>query len=202
MDTMRRTPQPPERQPTSSAPRPEPHHESTTVQYDSVSKHSSKRTRKASSKKNIGLIAAAVVIVAVIIFGGWSVLTNVGGAGLIDGGRYQAVFLSNGQVYFGKLKIKGDYYVLNDIFYLQSSTVGAASADPQDNTAANDVKLIKLGTEVHGPEDEMIIAKDQVLFFENLQDEENSTVVKSIKSYDPDQVSAPTDNTAPASNQE
>jgi hypothetical protein len=182
---MRRTPQPPERQPASTAPNPEPPHEPVAPHHESMSKHSSKRSKKASSKKNIGLIAAAVVIVAVILFGGWSVLNNAGSAGLIDGGRYQAVFLSNGQVYFGKLKVKGDYYVLKDIFYLQSSTVGAASADPQENTAANDVKLIKLGTEVHGPEDEMIIARDQVLFFENLQDEENSTVVKSIKSYDP-----------------
>ena len=43
------------------------------------------------------------------------------------------------------------------------------------------MQLIKLGSEIHGPDDEMIINKDQVLFFENLKTD--STVAKSIASY-------------------
>lgn len=188
MDTMRRMPQPPERQPASPV-EPDYTHsasnqESGAVRLESVGKRSSKRSKDGSSKKKtIGLIAAAVAIIALIGVGAWFVMGKVGGAGLIDSGRYQAVFLSNGQVYFGKLKVKGDYYVLTDIYYLQSSTDTATSTDDPQDTATSDVKLIKLGTEVHGPEDEMVIARDQVLFFENLQEAENSNVVKSINSY-------------------
>ena len=188
MDTMRRTPQPPERQPAPSSPEPDythvaPSHDSGAVRLESVGKRSSKRSKDSKSmKKRFGLIVAAVAIIAVMAIGVWFVMGSAG-TGLIDGGRDQAVFLSNGQVYFGKLSIKGDYYVLTDIYYLQSSTdTAATSSDPQDS-ATSDVKLIKLGTEVHGPEDEMVIARDQVLFFENLQEAENSNVVKSINSY-------------------
>lgn len=188
MDTMRRTPQPPERQPAPSSHEPEhahvaPTHESGAARLESVGKRSSKRSKGSmTKKKRFGIIVAVVAIIVVLAVGVWSVVGSTG-ASLIESGRYQAVFLSNGQVYFGKLSMRGDYYVLTDIYYLQSSTdATTGSSDPQD-TATSDVKLIKLGTEVHGPEDEMVIAKEQVLFFENLQDAENSSVVKSINSY-------------------
>jgi hypothetical protein len=41
--------------------------------------------------------------------------------------------------------------------------------------------LIKLGNEVHGPEDSMVIERSQVLFFENLKND--GKVVDSINKY-------------------
>jgi len=41
--------------------------------------------------------------------------------------------------------------------------------------------LIKLGSEIHGPDDEMIVSKDQILFFENLK--KDSQVSASIDKY-------------------
>lgn len=97
---------------------------------------------------------------------------------MIDGNRYQAVFLTNGQVYFGKLKIQnGGYMVLSDIYYLQTKTKADDGGDVQAAAGKDDVGLevVKLGSEIHGPVDEMIINKDQVLFFENLKNDGSLT---------------------------
>jgi hypothetical protein len=95
----------------------------------------------------------------------------------IDSTRYQAVFLTNGQVYFGKLSDNGELVKLNNIWYLQvqnGQTAEALKANSQSQIA-----LAKLGNELHGPDDSMSISKDQVLFWENLKND--SKVVKTIR---------------------
>lgn len=92
----------------------------------------------------------------------------------IASGEYQAVFLDNGQVYFGRLKTaKQDFYTLTDVFYLQTGAVGL------DQTSS--LSLIKLGNEAHGPEDKMEINKEHVLFVEDMKSD--SKVVKAIQDY-------------------
>lgn len=92
-------------------------------------------------------------------------------------GKYQAVFLTNNQVYFGKLyKAKSSYPLLKDVYYLRVTQV----LQPQDpNAPAQQIELVKLGNELHGPTNEMLINKDQILFIENLK--EDSGVVQAIK---------------------
>jgi len=102
----------------------------------------------------------------------------------IDSNKNQAVFLTNGQVYFGKLHtLNGGYMKLTDIYYLQTTAKDTSSSDLQaaSGQSSTDVQLIKLGDEIHGPDDEMIISKDQVLFFENLK--KDSKVSSSITKY-------------------
>jgi hypothetical protein len=71
---------------------------------------------------------------------------------------------------------------LSDIYYLQAQAAANESENPQETSSkSSDVQLIKLGNEVHGPEDEMIISKDQILFFENLKTD--GKVSDSIKQY-------------------
>ena len=128
------------------------------------------------------IIAAGIIILAVIGFFAWSAFQNKGM--VIDGSKYQAVFFTNGQVYFGKLKAQGaDYLQLNDVFYLQTNSE-TPSENPQQATTTTDqsnVQLIKLGDEIHGPEDEMVISKDQILFYENLK--ADGKVTQSIQQY-------------------
>ena len=103
---------------------------------------------------------------------------------------WQAVFLTNGQVYFGKLKNVNDTYpVLEDIYYLQVQNVPiqpaqAASEEggvqPAQQTQQKLV-LIKFGTELHRPMDKMYINRDHILFFEDMSQESN--VVKAIENY-------------------
>ncbi len=102
-----------------------------------------------------------------------------------DANVWQAVFLTNGQVYFGHLKERTSKYpVLTDIYYLQVNQNLQASnqnVNSNGNTNQPQVSLIKLGDELHGPKDEMYIAKDQLLFWEDLKDD--SQVVSAIKNY-------------------
>ena len=102
----------------------------------------------------------------------------------IDNNRYQAVFLSNGQVYFGKLHTyNGDYMKLTNIYYLQTKSSSTSSTNPQKTSSQDEsnVQLIKLGSEIHGPDDEMLVSKEQILFFENLK--KDSQVSASIDKY-------------------
>lgn len=98
----------------------------------------------------------------------------------VKSSEYQALFLTNGQVYFGHLShTSGEYVKLTDIYYLQvQQTVqpGSTATNQQQQ-----VSLAKLGSELHGPEDQMYVAKNQVLFFENLK--KDGKVTAAITAY-------------------
>jgi len=121
-----------------------------------------------------------LVLVVLVIVGMW-----VGG--VLPVGKsssvYQAVFLSNGQVYFGKVSNEGSSTVtVKDIYYLQVQQQKVQPAD-SNNAAAETpkVQLVKLGNEIHGPKDEMRINRDQLLFVEDLKDD--GKVVTAIKDF-------------------
>jgi hypothetical protein len=100
----------------------------------------------------------------------------------INNNEFQAIFLTNGQVYFGKLAdLNHKYVTITDVYYLQvqqnTSLQGASSSTTPDSQ----VSLVKLGSELHGPEDKMYIANDQMLFWENLKS--GSKVVQAINRY-------------------
>jgi hypothetical protein len=144
--------------------------------------HGSGGKKKGRETKIIAIVAAVVMLLALIAFGLWNVYRTTTAAQL-DGSRYQAVFLVNGQTYFGKLQnLNSSYMKLTDVFYLQTREAeNRDSANPQETSNQADLQLIKLGNEIHGPEDEMIISKDQILFFENLKTE--GRVTQSINEY-------------------
>lgn len=131
-------------------------------------------------KKLVSLkrVLIPIIIVIILVGGGfvgataWSQSHATVAAG-IDTSKYQAVFFTNGQVYFGKLQtLNNDYLKLTDIFYLQTQSTSSKtdSTNPQSTSSdSSSVQLIKLGNEVHSPEDQMIISRDQVLFYENLK---------------------------------
>jgi hypothetical protein len=139
------------------------------------------KPRRRSRAKATTVSVIAVVIVAGLVVAGLFLSKNFIGA-QVDSSKYQAVFLTSGQVYFGKLNTgSGQYATLRDVFYIQASS-SDDSQNPQDTKASvTDLQLIKLGNEVHGPEDEMIISRDQILFFENLK--EDGKVTNSIEEY-------------------
>ena len=116
--------------------------------------------------------AAVVVALAAVLLGAIIFLKHPA----VKSG-YQAVFLSNGQVYFGHLKnIETKNPTLTDIYYIQSSQQNPQSGNNQ--TQQPQLSLVKLGNELHGPEDVMAIKSDQILFWENLKDD--GKVVQAI----------------------
>lgn len=91
----------------------------------------------------------------------------------IDKNKWQVVFLSNNQVYFGHLEsVSREYWKLTNIYYLR------AAQQIQPASGSQQVNLVKLGSEIHGPEDEMYIPNSQISFWENLRDD--SAIVRTI----------------------
>jgi hypothetical protein len=187
-----RTPQPPERRVPSrqeAAPRvveePQPVQEAPKTTHRAEIPHFDEPKKRRPLKR----IILAVVIILVVIglgFFGWTALNNKNQANAtaIDTSKYQAVFFTNGQVYFGKLQAFNDQYLkLTNIYYLQTQTASTTgSSNPQTSSSdSGNVQLIKLGSEIHGPEDQMVISKDQVLFYENLKPD--GKVAQSIANY-------------------
>jgi len=148
--------------------------------------------RKQMRKPIIGGLILLVVVIALVL-GTFLVLTKTGAIGTektsVNKNEYQAVFLTNGQVYFGKLAdVRGDYLALNNIYYLQvdssiQSGTTAATTTAAATSSDSNVQLIKLGNELHGPEDSMQISSKQVLFWENLKSD--SKVSQAIANYKP-----------------
>jgi hypothetical protein len=131
------------------------------------------------------VLAVLLILVALSALG-WFITHALGTAtadSVVKSNEYQAVFLTNGQVYFGKVtKTDNSYVKLTDIYYLQVQQ----TVQPKDSSAAaaannQQVSLAKLGGELHGPEDVMYVSRQQVLFWENLKND--GKVAKAISDY-------------------
>ena len=130
------------------------------------------------SSKHIPIITAVSVAIMALAVGVISILPLINSLrydrydknDFIDPDAYQAVFLANDQIYFGRLKnINPDYLILSDVYYVKIDDSGAG-------------QLVKLGAiEPHGPQDKMIINKNRVLFWENLTPD--SQVIRTIQNY-------------------
>lgn len=132
--------------------------------------------KKFKKDKNNTYITYLVVFVAVLVLVVFLVQSE--GFPVIDDNTYQAVFLTNNQVYFGELKDYSDEYViLENIFYLQASDP-LQQVSVLGSTDDSNINLVKLGDELHGPEDKMFIPKERILFWENLKTD--SAVARAI----------------------
>ena len=142
---------------------------------ETMSQNSSNPTQRKNSRSKWPIFLAILLLSLAWVFFGRSFWLS-----RYASSEYQSVFLDNGQVYFGKLTFTGSWLKLTDVFYLQVT-------DPLQNTleggaqGEQNIQLIKLGAELHGPEDEMYISKNQVLFWENMKD--GAKVLQSIKDY-------------------
>lgn len=128
------------------------------------------------------LIGAGLAILLAISASAWG---KFSAKSLVKENQYQAIFLDNGQVYFGKLSsVNSGMVRLTDIFYLQVEQQiqpDQDSADGSSEDASPQISLAKLGNELHGPEDEMFINRDKIVFWENLKDD--GQVVQAINNF-------------------
>ena len=121
------------------------------------------------------LFGITVLIVGVILL--MSIGTPNQESKLVNTSSHQAIFLSNGQVYFGNITALNDKYLrISDLYYLRQTE----SPQPDKGTSSN-FSLVKLGCEIHGPNDEMIVNRDQLSFWENLK--KDGKVVKAIEDF-------------------
>lgn len=126
-----------------------------------------------------GQLIITGLIIVIVAVGAYFAAINTNKANNKD---RQAVFLTNGQVYFGYVKNeKADPIVMTDVYYLQVQQALQADGTTSSNQADQQVSLVKLGNELHGPKDEMRINRAQVLFVEDMKDD--SKVNQSIADY-------------------
>jgi hypothetical protein len=126
----------------------------------------------------LAIVVVVLIVLAVLFRDKWS---NTAG-GSMKTTDFQAVFLTNGQVYFGKISDARDSYVtLKDIFYLQVQNPPIQGSQQQQTQAQPQLSLVKLGNELHGPVDEMHINRDQILFYEDMK--ADGKVAQAIKEY-------------------
>lgn len=112
-------------------------------------------------------LVAAVIILALAVLGVIAVPGQKSEA-------WQAVFLTNGQAYFGHVaRVTPNWLVLRDVHYIQTAPSGAAGQQ-----APTSMALVKLGSEIHGPTNEMRINREHVLLTEVLRND--SAVVQTI----------------------
>jgi len=127
------------------------------------------------------VVSLIIVSIAITAFVGYAIVRGVGDGNQIKSDKYQAVFLTDGQIYFGKLTSLGTKYAtLEDIYYLQVQQQVQPDRST-DSATKQQVSLAKLGNELHGPEDMMHINVDQILFWENLK--ADGQVVTAINKF-------------------
>lgn len=133
--------------------------------------------RRRMPTRNSGI---AIVVLFVLLLTGLLCWWKMSSGGLVPrSDRYQAVFLSNGQVFFGKLtNIHGPYLRLEKAYYTKKAELPDNATEEQRQATNNNISLVKVGDEVYGPENYMTIKSDQVLFWQDLKTD--SKVTKAI----------------------
>lgn len=127
-------------------------------------------------KKNFRKWLFFILLIAIV-----AVVANLWSAGKLPSlasANYQAVFLANGQVYFGKLSnLLSSFPKLTDIYYLRVD----GPIQPSSQGVQPNINLVKLGNELHRPKDFMKINRNHILFVEDM--EASSAVVTAILEF-------------------
>lgn len=123
------------------------------------------------------LFSATILSVAVLI--SLVLFNSKPESRLVYKDKMQVVVIGEQQVpYFGKIvEINNRYVRLRDIYYFRVTK----PIQPENPNQSQDISLVKLGCELHGPFDEMVIRRDSVIFWENLKDD--GQVAKAIKTF-------------------
>ena len=149
------------------------------------------RRDRGKSSTTLAMIAAVALVASVLIVAlalrSNDSTTSAAPPATSSGGNaqaWQAVFLANGEVYFGHLKVGDSSLELRNIYYLNvtQKVQPIDGKDQPQQQPAVERSLIKLGHgELHCPQDQMTINRSQVLYWEDLKAE--SQVVQAINKY-------------------
>lgn len=127
--------------------------------------------------KWLQVVLVLLVSLVFISAAAWLIVRTQWAAPNLMTNRYQAVFLDDGKVFFGKFKnTNGEYITLENAYYPKTSGDGG-DAQGSDQTA-----LIKVGSETYGPENSIQISRSKIQFWQNLRDD--SKIVNAINSKD------------------
>ncbi len=148
--------------------------------------HTAKRGQGVAALRSMRFAQVALLFLVTILVVATVSYIAVGGpkkaeSSFVDSKKLQAVFLNGGQVYFGNITdLNGKFLSMSNIYYLRVNQ----QVQPNQSTSstnANDISLVKLGCELHGPQDSMVINREQIIFWENLKDD--GQVAKAVAEY-------------------
>lgn len=161
----------------------EPQPRETEPRYEQRPPVSESDPKQSSRRKKFLLPIMIGLVVVGLAVAGWFAWSNLRGSSLaIDSDKYQAVFLTNGNTFFGKLETAGDNQMkLSQVFYPESAATTDADDQQMENPDANTTRLIPFKEHMYGPEDEMMFDRSQLVFFMNLKSD--GQVSKLIKEY-------------------
>lgn len=112
------------------------------------------------------------ITVLVVAIAGLLYIGNDSEVKYVDTNKLQAVFLNTGQVYYGRIqRLNGQYLVLQHVYYQQPIVTTSGSAKTQTATQT----VAKLGCDIKGSDDQLVLNKQQVSFWENLQTNDRVT---------------------------
>lgn len=151
-----------------------------------TSSGSSKRKRSLANIRNkygrgMRIISVVLLISATLLVASLALYLSLGSDNderkYIDKTKFQAVFLNNGQAFFGKIRtLNNRFFTLDNIYYLQ------VNEKAQSDQTAVAPDLIKFGcAELHSPTDVIVINREQIVYWENLKDD--GKVVEAISAY-------------------
>lgn len=130
---------------------------------------------------SVGLLFCIAILILAIA--GYVALAgaNTTSNKFVDKSKMQAIFLNGGQVYFGKITSQNDKTMqVGEIYYLRVNQQVQPDGSAAQNANQN-ISLVKLGCELHGPQDSMVINQEQIIFWENLKDD--GQVAKAVAEY-------------------
>lgn len=139
-----------------------------------VAKGRDKISNKSASKflpRNKLKFSLLVLIVATLAFVLFRFVTNSSSSSVtgVKKDYYQAVFLIDGTQYVGRLTSQDSgHYKLMNVYFVSSAEQPIVS-DSSSAQTTGQVSLTKLEAGLLNAENEMIIPKDKVLFYENLK---------------------------------
>lgn len=148
------------------------------IQHPARGKHIDWAARTIRIEIFVVIVGCALLLAAVSVFlalsGGLNNEEN-----LVDTSKYQAVVLNDGsasgaRTYFGYISSINNNYLVLDSVYLPSSE--------QTTPSTGNFQLVEPGCQQLGtPYNRMVVNRDQVAFWENLQD--RGTIVTAIQQY-------------------
>jgi hypothetical protein len=111
----------------------------------------------------------------------------------VDQDKRQAVFLSNGDSYFGDIvSINEEFIALKDVYYPPSRD----SLSQDSTTGKKKLTLQKLNDAIYGPDNTIYINREQVLYFGDMR--ANSKVNEAIEKYIQESNATPHPTVSPA----
>ncbi len=159
------------------------HHMPTmgTMTSPSPSKQNKQKWQKFVRLSSIVLLfSGTILLVAVLLSIALGSNDTFSERRLVDKESYQSVYLVNGtETYIGKVvSMTNDYINLRDVFLLTPTQLSDEQADIENTPQFS---LTKLGCQIVGPQDQLIINKDQVLVWLNLKND--GKVVQGIEQF-------------------